>query len=107
MFYNNEIVEQVTNFTYFGVTFSSTNKFHSGLNEVVPQTSRSQAILNQHILGHPSVTPMHIYGLFDCLITPKLTYGCVVCGVGHYNKIHVELFHLAFLRRTLQMHFDF
>ena len=74
-----------------GVTFSNTNKFHSGSNEVVRQTSRSQAILNQHILRHPSVTPMQIVEHFDCLITPKLTYGCVVWEVGKHNKM--EQFH--------------
>ena len=38
MFYNNEIVDQVTNFTHLGVTFSNTNKFYKGLNEVVYTT---------------------------------------------------------------------
>ena len=91
MFYNNEIVEQVTNVIYLGVTFSSTKKIHSGPNELVRQTSRSQAILNQHILRHPSVTPMQIVEHFDCLITLKLTYGCVIWEVGKHSKM--EQFH--------------
>ena len=89
------------NSPYLGVTLSSQNKFHGVLSEVVRQTARSQIILNQHILRHPSVTPMHIFERFDCLLTPKLTYGCVVLGVGKYNKI--EQFHLAFLGQTLQV----
>ena len=57
------------NFPSLGVTLSSPNKFHSVLNEVVRQTARSQTILNQHILRHPSVTPMHIFELFGRTIS--------------------------------------
>ena len=94
--YNGEILERVTHFT-----FSSSNNFNNRLKEVAKQTYRSQAVLDQHVLRHPLVTPMHVFELFDSLLMSKLTYGCVVCGAGKY--VSFEQFHTKFLIKTLQV----
>ena len=77
--YDMQPLQWVNNFKYLGVTFSGSNNLTTGLKATCQQASKSQTIINMHVLKHLHVSLNHIlYELFDSLINPILTYGCAV-----------------------------
>ena len=68
---------------------------------ICQQASKSQTVIDMHVLKHPTVSLNHIFQLFDTLIKPILTYGCPVWGTGNYTDI--ETYHNKFLKRTLRV----
>ena len=94
--YNFQPLQWVDSFKYLGVTFSATNNFTKGMKAICQQASKSQTVIDMHVLIHPTVSLNHIFQLFGTLIKPILTYGCAVWGKGNYtnietyhNKLHV------------------
>ena len=65
------------------------------------QASKSQTVIDMHVLKHPTVSLNHIFQLFDTLIKPVLTYGCAVWGTGNYTDI--ETYHNKYLKRTIRV----
>ena len=66
---------------------------------ICQQASKSQSIIDMHVLKHPTVSLNHIFQLFETLIKPILTYGCAVWGTGNYTDI--ETYNNKFLKRNL------
>ena len=58
-----------------------------GMKAICQQASKSQTVIEVHVLKHPTVSLNHIFQLFDILIKPILTYGCAVWGTGNYTDI--------------------
>ena len=52
---------------------------------ICQQASKSQTVIEMHVLKHPTVSLNHIFQLFDTLIKPILAYGCAVWGTGGSN----------------------
>ena len=67
---------------------------------ICQQASKSQTVIEMHVMKHPTVSLNHIFQLFDILIKPILTFGCAVWGTGNYTDI--ETYHNKFLTRTLR-----
>ena len=101
MVYKNKHLQSVENCTYLGVNFSRNNSFTKGLKERSPQIYQSQSVLDLHTLRHPSPSACHIFELFDCLLKPKLLYGCEIWGNGSCKSL--ELYHTRFIKRTLDV----
>ena len=102
MVYNNKHLQSVENFTYLGVNFSRNNSFTKGLKERSRQIYQSQSVLliyDNFTLKHSSAS--HIFELFDCLLKPKLLYGCEIWGNGSYKSL--ELYHTRFIKKTLDI----
>ena len=99
--YNCQPLQWVDSFKYLGVTISATNNFTKGMKTICQQASKSQTVIDMHVLKHPTVSLNHIFQLFDTLIKPILTYGCAVWGTGNYTDI--ETYHNKFLKRTLRV----
>ena len=57
--------------------------------------------MDLHTLRHPSASASHIFELFDCLLKPKLLYGCEIWGNGSCKSL--ELYHTRFIKRTLDV----
>ena len=79
---------------------SATNNFTKGMKAICQQASKSQTVIEMHVLKHPTVSLNYIFKLFDILIKPILTYRCAVWGTGNYTDI--ETYHNKFLKRTLR-----
>ena len=94
-------LQWVDSFKYLGVTFPTTNNFTKGMKAICQQASKSQTVIEMHVLKHPTVSLNHKFQLFDILIKPILTYGCAVWGTGNYTDI--ETYHNKFLKRTLRV----
>ena len=77
---------------------SATNNFTKGMKAICQQASKSQTVIEMHVLKHPTVSLNHIFQLCDILIKPILTYGCAVWGTGNYTDI--ETYHNKFLNST-------
>ena len=90
-----------TSFNYLGVTISATNDFTKGMKAICQQASKSQTVIEMHVLKHLTVSLNHIFQLFDILIKPILTYGCALWGTGNYTDI--KTYHNNFLKRTLRV----
>ena len=71
------------------------------MNAICQQASKSQTVIEMHVLKHPTVSLNYIFKLFDILIKPILTYRCAVWGTGNYTDI--ETYHNKFLKRTLRV----
>ena len=69
---------------------------------ICQQASKSQTVIDMHVLKHPTVFLNHIFQLFNTLIKPILTYmyGCAVWSTGNYTDI--KTYHNKFLKRTLR-----
>ena len=80
-------LQWIDSFKYLGVTFSATNNFTNGMKAIYQQASKSQTVIEIHVLKHPTVALNHIFQLFDILINPILNYGCAVWGTGNYTDI--------------------
>ena len=65
--------EWVNSFKYVGVTFSVQNNLTTGLMATCQQASKSQTVIDMHVLKHSHVSLYHIFELFDSLIKPILT----------------------------------
>ena len=65
------------------------------------QIYQSQSVLDLHTLKHPSASASHIFELFDCLLKPKLLYGCEIWGNGSNKSL--ELYHTRFIKKTLDV----
>ena len=76
--YNCQPLQWVDSFKYLGVTISATNNFKKGMKAICQQASKSQTVIDMHVLKHHTVSLNHIFQLFDTLIKPILTYGCAV-----------------------------
>ena len=85
MVYNNKHLQSVENCTYLGVNFSTNNSFTKGLKERSQQIYQSQSVLDLHTLRRLSASASHIFELFDCLLKPKLLYGCEIWGMEAAN----------------------
>ena len=66
--YNSQPLQWVDSFKYLGVTFSSTNNFTKGMKTIWQQRSKSQTVIDMHVLKHPTVSLNHIFQLFDTLL---------------------------------------
>ena len=87
--------------SFIGVTFSATNNLTKSMKAICQQASKSQTVIDMHVLKHSTVSLNHIFQLFDTLIKLILTYGCAVWGTGNYTDI--ETYHNKFLKRTLRV----
>ena len=99
--YNLQPPQWVDSFKYLGVNIPATNNFTKGMKAICQQASKSQTVIDMHVLKHSTVSLNIIFQLFDTLIKPVLTYGCAVCGTGNYPDI--ETYHNKFLKRTLRV----
>ena len=94
-------LQWLNNFNHLEVTFSGSNNLTTGLKVTCQQASKSQTIIDMHVLKHPHVSLNQIFELFDSLIKPILTYRCAVLGAGNYNAI--ETHHNKFMKRALRV----
>ena len=102
MVYKNKHLQSVENFTYLGVNLSRNNSFTKGLKKRSQQIyQKSQSVLDLHTLRHPSASASDIFKLFDCLLNPKLLFGCEISGYGSCKFL--ELNHTRFIKRTLDV----
>ena len=83
--YNLQPLQWVDSFKYLGVTLSATNNFTRGMKAICQQASKSQTVIDLHVLKHPTVSLNHIFQLFDTLIKPILTYGSLWGDTGNYT----------------------
>ena len=89
--YNLQPPQWVDSFKYLGVNISATHNFTNGMKAMCQQASKSQTVIDMHVLKQSTASLNIIFQLFDTLIKPVLTYGCAVCGTGNYPDI--ETYH--------------
>ena len=99
--YDMQPLQWVNNFKYLGVTFSGSNNLTTGLMATCQQASKSQTIIDMHVLKHPNVSLNHTFELFNSLIKSILTYGCAVWGAGNYNDIETYHTHITHIQRCI------
>ena len=57
--------------------------------------------MDLHTLRHPSTSASRLFELFDCLLKPKLLYGCEIWGNRSCKSL--ELYHTRFIKKTLDV----
>ena len=59
--YNLQPLQGVDSFKYLGVTFSATNNFTKDMITICQQASKSQTVIDMHVLKHPTVSLIKSY----------------------------------------------
>ena len=59
--YNLQPLQWVDSFKYLGVILSATNNFTKGMKGICQQASKSQTVIEMHVLKHPTVSLNHIF----------------------------------------------
>ena len=79
LYFDNILLEQVTSFTYLGVTLSSNGNFFQTQKALAEQANKAFYSLNELFdKVHLNITEK--IKLFDSMILPILNYGCEVWG---------------------------
>ena len=100
LYFDNILLEQVTSFTYLGVTLSSNGKFFQTQKSLAEQANKALYSLNKLFdKVHLNITEK--IKLFDSMILPILNYGCEVWGF--HPAPNVEALHLKFLKQILMV----
>ena len=100
LYFDNILLEQVTSFTYLGVTLSSNGNFFQTQKSLAEQANKALYSLNKLFdKVHLNITEKN--KLFDSMILPILNYGCEVWGF--HPAPNVEALHLIFLKQILMV----
>lgn len=97
-YYNNNVVEIVSEFKYLGIVFSRSGSFCKAKKHLVEQAQKSMySIIRKIRLFNLPIEQQ--FNLFDKVVVPVLLYGCEIWG---YENIDIiEKIHLKFLKYVL------
>lgn len=100
---NNKNLDLVKEFTYLGVTLTSTGKFQSHQIKTKEKATNALFSINRTV-NLRKLRPKQANKIFDSMISPILTYGSEVWGVyqNHdfqkWDKSHTERMHLRYCK---------
>ena len=98
LFYGNDILKNVSSFTYLGVTLTANGKFYQTQKALATQANKALFSLNS-LFEKVSLNVTEKLKLFDTMILPVLTYGSEVWGF--HAAPDIERVHLKFMKRIL------
>ena len=92
-------VQIVEKFSFLGVVFTPSGSFSEAQSTLAGQGSKALFQLEKYLQKFINLSPKHVYGLFDKLVCPVLSYGCEVWGF--HPAVSIERLHLKFCKRLL------
>lgn len=98
LFYGNDILKNVSSFTYLGVTLTTNGKFYQTQKALATQANKALFSLNS-LFEKVSLNVTEKLKLFDTMVSPILTYGSEVWGF--HAAPDIERIHLKFMKRIL------
>ena len=98
-YYNGEVLEIVSEFTYLGIVFTPGGSFSGTQSTLAGQAQKAIFKMNKYLHKFTYISPKHKLDLFDKLVTPILNYSCEVWGFGQAKAI--ERVHLSFCKNIL------
>lgn len=100
LYFDNIRLEQVTSFTYLGVTLASNGNFFQTQKSLAEQANKALYSLNK-LFDKVQLNITEKIKLFDSMILPILNYGCEVWGF--HPAPNIEALHLKFLKQILMV----
>ena len=97
--YQGKVLEIVKNFSYLGMTFSTTGSLTKAQQVLASQGNKALFELKRYCNKFENIKPSLMCELFDRLIEPILSYGSEVWGF--HEAPHVERLHMKFCKWTL------
>ncbi|MES9883266.1 MAG: reverse transcriptase family protein [Sedimenticola sp.] len=98
--YANTVLENVTSFTYLGITLSSNGKFFQAQKHLSEQATKAIFSLNS-LFDKVQLTITDKLHLFDTMVLPILEYGSEIWGF--HSAPDIERVHLKFLKQILKV----
>lgn len=99
--FEGKVIDRVDRFCYLGVIFQYNGRYQASIKYNVDRARKALFLLNK-LSMKLNLNVSTRFHLFDHMISPILLYGCEVWGFENLDQI--ELFHRAFIRRTLNVH---
>ena len=83
--FNNEVIEEVSEFSYLGTVFDYKCNFNKGVDILSKKAAKAMFVLMKNINAN-NICPKTALHLFDSYIQPILTYNCEIWGF-HFIKL--------------------
>ena len=101
MTYNDEPLEYVQSFKNLGLNFNSECSFVESLDKLCSKATKTQTVLDLHVIKHPTMSVKRALKFFDSLIKLIVMFDSEVWCVGNCDEI--DKYVGGFLKKLLRV----
>ena len=98
---NDEVIEQVENYTYLGVVISANCSLKAEINQRISKANKVYSQLGQSFIGKRELTTKTKTAIFNSVYCPTLMYGSETWNLDANDKSRLQATEMKFLRRSI------